>query len=1011
MMFAVLRALRQTWSNLSFRREIQRRELWVWAAVPFAVNAAFVVLFALDRAQWQASVSAGSAAGYHAVFDDGPWLLAGTMLVSLCAHWLVPLVLLLWAADLRLHVETGEGGRTGETILRGHIAARAALLLIGAAPLLLGLPLLALTGFRNGVAAAAVLAGGVPRLMKFLSRLAALAAVLLAAAAPVGAEVDNLKVVTDASPDYHDMDGLIHSITSRWQTPEEKLWAMFYWNHIARRQTKPMSLHGTALTDPIRQFNDYGFTMCSTISGMNCSIWDAMGFKAKYWDISNHTVAEVEYGGRWHMYDNSLSALYTLCDGKTIAGVTDIGATRGCPVSGGKEEPGHVARYHCLTATSKNGFLTGSDTIRSLDDEYRCFRPSGLKYRDYYYDWDRGHRYILNLREGEVYTRHYRQLGATKEYFVPNGGKDPDDGRFKIRGNGERVWKPELTPTMLPKLAYSESNVQALPGGGVAPAAAGEAGEVVFKVEGANVITSLSIRAELERKSDADAGALAVSTTNGLQWQEVWKAGQTGAAPADVKLVDEVSGAYEVLVKATLRGAGARLKSIEFGTITQLNSKTQPQLTLGKNTVYVGAGDQTESIVFWPDLRGDSAKPFIVEQKNVTFEKQNPGYQGTLHATRANEEACVVFRMDAPGEITRVHYGGRLYNRAAKGHIDFLHSFDGGKTWSKSYSLTETKPPWDVIHFETVSAIPAGTRSVLFKYLLNASAAGSGACSLYAVRMETNYKPADAGFKPVEVTFNWSERQADYSLVERSHTQLITSLPARYTLNVGGADHPAVNSLRVNLKGAVPGVKYGYSDGKDTGGEKWVARWATHGANLAEGKSYTLSLPSETTWEAGDPEGKKLTDGIAGPTFSGGTSYRSGAIWSPNKNPVITLDLGAAKRCASFGLNLHGYPAQDALKGQIKDAVEVLTSGDGQQYTSLGTLQTALRRKDMPVNLMLPDNEALTGATLRLVPGQPVETRFVQFKVRNKRHLCVTEIEVLGSLQLEPFDLRIALPF
>jgi hypothetical protein len=122
-------------------------------------------------------------------------------------------------------------------------------------------------------------------------------------------QVCNVKIVTDASPDYHDLPSLIHSTTSRWQTPEEKCWAIFYWNHIARRQTNPMHLHGMALTDPIRQFNDYGYTMCSTISGINQSIWEHMGLKHRYWDISNHTVAEVFYGGRWHMYDSSLSAL------------------------------------------------------------------------------------------------------------------------------------------------------------------------------------------------------------------------------------------------------------------------------------------------------------------------------------------------------------------------------------------------------------------------------------------------------------------------------------------------------------------------------------------------------------------------------------------------------------------------------------------------------------------------------------------------------------------------------
>src|SRR5215212_140524 len=92
------------------------------------------------------------------------------------------------------------------------------------------------------------------------------------------ADVYNLKVVTDASPDYTDMDSLVHSVTSNWQTDAEKCWAMYYWNHIARRQTAPMILHGKAETDPIRQFNDYGYTMCSTSSGINCAIWDYMGY-------------------------------------------------------------------------------------------------------------------------------------------------------------------------------------------------------------------------------------------------------------------------------------------------------------------------------------------------------------------------------------------------------------------------------------------------------------------------------------------------------------------------------------------------------------------------------------------------------------------------------------------------------------------------------------------------------------------------------------------------------------
>ena len=296
-----------------------------------------------------------------------------------------------------------------------------------------------------------------------------------------GADVCNIKVVTDANPDYTDVGSMIHSITSNWPQTKDKCWALWYWNHIARRQTQPMILHGQELTDPIRQFNDYGYTMCSTISGVNCGIWGAMGLKVKFWDISLHTVPEVEYDGRYHMYDNSLSAVYTLCDGKTVAGVRDIGADGACEASHGKTEAGHGARYHCLNATGPNGFLTGCDTLRSVAEEYRCFNPRGLKYRYYYNNWDLGHRYILNLRASEVYTRYYHRLDAESPgkiaqgekgdkftadpaWFVPNGGKDPKSAnpRYHIRGNGVRTWTPALTASALDHSAYAMAGLKAL---------------------------------------------------------------------------------------------------------------------------------------------------------------------------------------------------------------------------------------------------------------------------------------------------------------------------------------------------------------------------------------------------------------------------------------------------------------------------------------------------------------------------------------------------------------------
>src|SRR5262249_32797332 len=153
-------------------------------------------------------------------------------------------------------------------------------------------------------------------------------------------------------------------------------------------------------------------------------------------------------------------------------------------------------------------------------------------------------------------------------------------------------------------------------------------------------------------------------------------------------------------------------------------------LSLGRNTIYVGAGDQTESIVFWPELAGGKYKEHIVGEQNVISTPSHIGYQGALHPATASQDAYLVYRLDAPGDLTRVNFGGRFCNRAPKSHTDLLYSLDAGKTWAKVWSLRRTTPPWDVIHYETVE-IPGGHRAVWLKYLMNTPDPSPGGCSIY----------------------------------------------------------------------------------------------------------------------------------------------------------------------------------------------------------------------------------------------------------------------------------------
>jgi len=113
------------------------------------------------------------------------------------------------------------------------------------------------------------------------------------AAAPATGGAYNLRIATDASPDLTDLNGLIDSTTTLWTSAREKVWALFYWSHLLKRQTAPALIHGFEETDPIRNLTDYGFTMCSTISGINQTLYEMLGLRHQFWDIFNHTVSAV----------------------------------------------------------------------------------------------------------------------------------------------------------------------------------------------------------------------------------------------------------------------------------------------------------------------------------------------------------------------------------------------------------------------------------------------------------------------------------------------------------------------------------------------------------------------------------------------------------------------------------------------------------------------------------------------------------------------------------------------
>jgi len=110
-----------------------------------------------------------------------------------------------------------------------------------------------------------------------------------------------------------------------------------------------------------------------------------------------------------------------------------------------------------------------------------------------------------------------------------------------------------------------------------------------------------------------------------------------------------------------------------------------------------------------------------------------------MHAVEAKKDAYVVFKIDAPPTSPHQLWRTPLH-RAPMSHIDFLHSFDAGKTWATSYSLTDTAAPWDVIIMKRRED-PRRTRSDAVQYFaLMAPLPVRSVAAFSAVRMEVNHK-------------------------------------------------------------------------------------------------------------------------------------------------------------------------------------------------------------------------------------------------------------------------------
>lgn len=441
------------------------------------------------------------------------------------------------------------------------------------------------------------------------------------------------------------------------------------------------------------------------------------------------------------------------------------------------------------------------------------------------------------------------------------------------------------------------------------------------------------------------------------------------------------------------------------------------------------ADEQVETTVLWPPLHNNSYKRTVFRAENLHSDKKPDGiYKATLGAGKNGEECFATWRVAVPTDITDVTYGAVVTTRSNHHRVILQHSWDG-EHYTKFYSRASGGFPFDEQTLHTISGdeAPAGAREAYFRsvFYCSRAAATYNMPGIQDLLIRVHHRPRDGRSQPVEVTYNWTEHRGDGDLT-RSHTELVTSLPHQYLINVAGVRDPTMNWVRINLEGYAPeGAAYGYSDGEDVGPgyeyRKVTYQW---GRNLALGRPYTASRPSSPESRNPDKDGDELTNGIIIPPTDYITSGKyapvvrdATAFWETGEPVAFVVDLRSVETLSGVRVTTH----QPNASYCHPKAIEVAVSSAGSDWQPLGAIHhddvwrppgdyEPWEHDDDPSYAHLPAGGRLA-YSYPLVLEEPVEGRYVRFVFTplEGRGMGISELQVFDSVTVTPWPGDVAL--
>jgi len=401
---------------------------------------------------------------------------------------------------------------------------------------------------------------------------------------------------------------MAEEVTRDCETDQEK--ALALWRHF--RDTRYQLGNGDPSTlNPVRLLNVYGYGICGHTAANYVSLCDAIGLRARVYEIWHHTVNEVFYDGAWHHLDANAKCFYPTWDNTSIASVEQL-----------EQDPALVRR--CFPP-GKRPRLNFAQIYSTTLDNYVDHGYDRELYKDY--------TMAIALRPGEKLLRRWQPSG---KYYGMGWRNRP-----RLYANGQIVYRPDLAGEAFlasipapanPKTTLGNPfNMTTIAADGRRPnlhvlrkhdAVYDRPSHWGISVRSPYVIVGGHLRARLHRGGNSRYDMLQLDIAPGdwsLHRRQIWRADSVGDLEVDLDLDEHFQRPhtpavynYSLQLQAMAAvGAADPVQSgideLELVTDIQVAPKSLPRLGLGRNVVH-----------YW-DESGEGRKvkiTFVYEENN-----------------------------------------------------------------------------------------------------------------------------------------------------------------------------------------------------------------------------------------------------------------------------------------------------------------------------------------------------------------------------------------------------------